>query len=153
MDDDVEPELPAGFWDDIEALIGNSTGDDSELGGKLLSLQNAARAHRHSPNWTALGQSWIKSEILRSPDDYAVTYGWLTLKAAARTATSARTFTSGVLKQLRDSAIEAPQAYDLVEPLVEIRIRARDLGVETKCSGLHRRGRAAICHHYWRIAQ
>jgi hypothetical protein len=117
-DEGANPSIPKEFWDDIAALLGEVEESDSEFGGKLLSLHTAVRAHRQRPNWATIGQCWITSELFCHASDAVDTHGWLTLKSATRAVTYARSFTSGVLKHLRDNAIRGPEVYDVAESLV-----------------------------------
>jgi hypothetical protein len=108
------------WWDSLADLLGDVSRHKEEFGGRLLSLDAAIRAYRHRPNWARTGQDWIASEWSTNKNEHYDTHGWLTLQAVRRSKSSARVFTTGVIKQLRDNLPAAPLACDLVLDLIQI---------------------------------
>ncbi|GAB7534602.1 hypothetical protein [Burkholderia sp. 3C] len=116
------PKYP--FWDKLAELVINHQDNELEFDGKYLSLYTGIRANRQRPNWTAIGQDWIRSESLAAQAGQYDTEGWITLKAAQKTATSFRLFSTSIIKWLRDNPIPAPRAYDTVHELISLLAKA-----------------------------
>ncbi|EKR5636350.1 hypothetical protein P8M98_002994 [Escherichia coli] len=119
------PELSEDFWQDLARLLGDVTDYPEEFEGQILAMHVVIQSHLARPNWVNIGKCWLISEWLAYQGKKDLPYHWLGLEIVGSDAEYARKFVGGVIKQLKQHAIAPPDAYDLVEELVDILAKFR----------------------------
>ncbi|WP_368893502.1 hypothetical protein [Kluyvera ascorbata] len=113
-----EPDLPDGFWEELDGLLGNITGHELEFDGNLLSLYTSIRSQLQAPDWNSLGQGWLTSQWLAESKNVTLHYSELALQKASNHTSALKKFTSGVIHALNAHNIPSEEAYDLIKELV-----------------------------------
>lgn len=112
-----EPELPDGFWEELDDLIGDVTGHELEFDGSLLSLYTTIRSQLQDPDWNSLGQGWLTSQWLAESKNVTLHYSEFALHKVSNHTAALKKFTSGVIHALKTHHIPAENAYDLIKEL------------------------------------
>lgn len=112
-----EPDLPDGFWEELDDLIGDIAGHELEFDGNLLSLYTAIRSQLQDPEWNSLGHGWLTSQWLAESKNVTLHYSELALRKVSNHSAALKKFTTGVIHALKTHNVPAEATYDLIKEL------------------------------------